>query len=108
MHKHKAKTKTKTKQKKGTVEGGRGGGLTLTDFDLDELRSGDQADARRALYPHLAVGVKTGDPRAAFASAEERAKGVCVSLRVACPVLDAGVYDVEFEGEDVLEDMRAR
>jgi hypothetical protein len=79
-----------------------------TYFDLDELRSGDQAYARRALDPHLAVGVKTGVPRATSASVEERAERVRVSLRVARPVLDACVYDVEFEGEDVLEDVRPR
>ena len=27
-------------------------------------------------------------------------------MRVACPVLDAGVDDVEFEKEDMLEDVR--
>ena len=80
----------------------------FTYFDLDELRNGDQAYSRRALDPHLAVGVKTGVPRATSASVEERAEGVGVSLRVAGPVLDACVYDVEFEGEDVLEDVRPR
>jgi hypothetical protein len=81
---------------------------TLTYFDLDELRSGDQGYARRALDPHLAVGVKTGDPRATSASAEERPERVCVSLCIARPVFDACVYDVEFEGEDVLEDVCPR
>ena len=84
------------------------GVINFTYFDLDELRSGDQGYARRALYPHLAVGVKTGDPCATSASADERAKRVCVSLRIACPVLDACVYDVELEGEDVLEDVCPR
>ena len=80
----------------------------FTYFDLDELRSSDQGYARRALDPHLAVGVKTGDPCAASASADEGAKCVCVSLCIARPVLDACVYDVEFEGEDLLEDVCPR
>ena len=77
-------------------------------FDLDELRSGDQTYARRALDPHLAVGVKTGDPCVASASAEERPECVCVPVRIARPVLDARVYDVELEWEDLLEDVCPR
>ena len=77
-------------------------------FDLDELRSGDQTYARRALDPHLAVSVKTGDPCVASASTEKRPECVCVSVRIARPVLDARIYDVELEGEDVLEDVCPR
>ena len=77
-------------------------------LDLDELRGGDQAHARRALDPHLVVRVEAGRAGAAAAAAEERAERVCVAVCVAGPVLDAGVDDVELEGEDVLEDVRAR
>jgi hypothetical protein len=38
---------------------------------------------------------------------EEHAERVGVTVRVAGPVFDAGVDDVELEGEDVLEDVRA-
>jgi hypothetical protein len=54
------------------------------------------------------VGVIAGGPRAAPAPTEERAERVGVPVGVARPVLDARVDDVEFEGEDVLEDVRAR
>ncbi len=39
---------------------------------------------------------------------EERAERVGVAVCVARPVLDARVDDVELEGEDMLEDVRAR
>jgi hypothetical protein len=54
------------------------------------VRGGDQAHARAALDPHLAIGVEPCAPRAASASPKE------------------GVDDVELEGEDVVEDVRAR
>ena len=87
---------------------GNGAGSTVLYLDLDELRRGDQAYARRALVPHLVVRVDAGRARAAPAAAEERAEGVGVAVGVAGPVLDAGVDDVELEGEDVPEDVRAR
>jgi hypothetical protein len=71
--------KNKNKKKENAVAGLLVN-VNFTYFDLDELRSGDQCYARRALYPHLAVGVKTGDPCATSASADERPKCVCVSL----------------------------
>ena len=49
-----------------------------------------------------------GAPSAASAPAEERTERVGVAVRVVSPVLDACVDHVEFEGEDVLEDVRAR
>ena len=70
------------------------------DLDLDKVRGSDQANARAALDPYLAIGVETCAPRAASAPPEERAE------RVGGPVLDARVDNVEVEGEDVLEDVR--
>ena len=78
------------------------------DLDLDKVGGGDQAHARAALDPHLAIGVEPCAPRAASASPEERAECVGVPVRVGGPVLDARVDDIELEGEDVLEDVRAR
>lgn len=77
-------------------------------LDFDELRGGNQPHARAALDPHLAVRIDAGAPRAAPASMEEGSEGVGVSVRVARPVLDAGVNHVELEREVVLEDVRAR
>jgi hypothetical protein len=84
-----------------TVPIGRRGEEKRIDLDLDKVRGGDQAHARAALDPYLAIGVETCAPRAASASPEERAE------RVGGPILDARVDDVELEGEDVLEDVRA-
>jgi len=72
------------------------------------VRCGDERHACAALDPHLAIGVEAGAPRAAPAPAEEGAERVGVPVRVAGPVLDAGVDHVELEGEDVLEDVGAR
>ena len=72
------------------------------------MGGGDQAHARAALDPHLAIGVETCAPRAASAPPEEHAERVGVPVGVAGPVLDARVDDVELKGEDVLEDVRAR
>ena len=88
-------------EKKERGEGGR-------DLCFDELRCGDEADARTTLDPHLAVDVEAGRARAPAAAPEEYAERVGVAVRVAGPVFDAGVDDVELEGEDVLEDVRAR
>jgi hypothetical protein len=90
-----------------TVPIGRRGEEKRIDLDLDKVRGGDQANARATLDPHLAIGVETCAPRAASASPEERAERVGVPVRVGSPVLDARVDDVELEGEDVLEDVRA-
>lgn len=84
------------------------GYCTALYLDLDELRGGDQAHARRALDPHLVVRVHAGAPRTAPAAAEERAESVGVAVCVAGPVLDACVDDVELEGKELLEDVRAR
>ena len=72
------------------------------------MRGGDEPHASAALDPHLTIRVDAGAPRAASAPAEERAERVGVPVSVAGPVSDAGVDDVELEGEDVLEDVRAR
>lgn len=85
-----------------------GGEGRREDLDLDELRGGDETDARAALDPHLAVHVEAGRARAPPTASEERAERVGVAVGVAGPVFDAGVDDVELEGEDVLEDVRAR
>ena len=69
---------------------------------------GDQAYTRAALDPHLAIGIETCAPRPASTPTEERAERIGVPVRIAGPVLDACVDDVELEGEDVLEDVRAR
>jgi len=86
------------------VEGKRG---QRTDLDLDKVGGGDQAYTRAALDPHLAIGVVPCAPRAASTPAEERAERVGVAVRIGGPVLDACEDDVELEGEDVLEDVRA-
>ena len=86
------------------VKGRRGGKSNLC---FDELRCGDESDARATLDPHLAVYVKAGCARAPAASLEEHAERVGVAVRVCGPVFDAGVDDVELEGEEVLEDVRA-
>jgi len=78
------------------------------DLDLDKVGCGDQAHARAALDPHLAIRVETCAPRPASTPTEEPAERVGVPVRIAGPVLDARVDDVELEGEDVLEDVRAR
>jgi hypothetical protein len=72
------------------------------------MRGGDEAHASAALDPHLTIGVEAGAPRATSAPAQEHAECVGVSVSVAGPVPDAGVDDVELEGEDVLKDVRAR
>jgi hypothetical protein len=85
-------------------EGGGGEGEYLC---FDELRCGDETDTRAALDPHLAVRVEAGRACVPAAPLEEHAERVGVTVRVAGPVFDAGVDDVELEGEDVLEDVRA-
>jgi hypothetical protein len=71
------------------------------------VRGGDEPHAPPALDPHVAVRVDAGAPRAASAPTEDRAERVGVPVGVAGPIPDAGVDDVELEGEDVLEDVRA-
>jgi hypothetical protein len=68
---------------------------------------GDQTYARAALDPHLAIGVVACAPRAPSTPAEERAEGVGVPVGIGGPIPDACEEDVELEGEDVLEDVRA-
>jgi len=71
------------------------------------MRGGNQAHARRALDPHLAIPVEAGRARAASAATEEGAEGVGVSVGVAGPVLETCMDDIELEGEEVLEDVCA-
>lgn len=79
----------------------------MVNLDLDKVRGGDQRHACAALDPHLAICVEAGAPRATSGAAEEGAECVGVAVRVAGPVFDARVYDVEFEGEEVLEEVCA-
>ena len=78
------------------------------DLDLDKVGCGDQTYTRAALDPHLTIGIETCAPRPGSTPTEERAERIGVPVRIAGPVLDACVDDVELEGEDVLEDVRAR
>ena len=78
------------------------------DLDLNKVGCGDQTYTRAPLGPHLAIGIETCAPRPASTPTEVRAERIGVPARIAGPVLDACVDDVELEGEDVLEDVRAR
>ena len=85
-----------------------GGRERERDLDLDKVGRGDQAYMRAALDPHLAIRVETCAPRPASTPTKERTESVGVPVRIAGPVFDACVDDVELKGEDVLEDVRAR
>jgi len=56
----------------------------------------------------MVIGVETCAPRAASTPTEEPAERVGVPVRIAGPIFDARVDDVELKGEDVLEDVRPR
>lgn len=75
---------------------------------LYELRCGYEPYARTTLDPHLPVGVEAGCACAAAAASEEHAERVGIAVGVGGPVFDACVDDFELEGEDMLEDVRAR
>ena len=85
-----------------------GGKRERRDLDLDKMGCSDQAHTRAALNPHMAIRVETCAPRPAPTPTEEPAERVGIPVRIAGPVLDARVDDVELEGEDVLEDVRPR
>ena len=86
----------------------RADGEKATDVHLRELAREDQADARAALDPHLAVLALRRAARLAAAAREQRSERVAVADVVAGPVRQARAEDLELEREEVREEAGAR